>query len=382
MPAPNVMCGFGSRSRSQRVRVGRRPRDRGWPSRTAAPTSAPRGHAHAVDLDVLEHPALEHLQRRVVAHQLLDRGGHQRRARRAARSSAPGLRNSAHQPLPVTFTVASWPALSSSTQVPISSSSVSRSPSSTTSASALIRSPVGVARRSRDKRAQVVGELDARGHGDRGVFLGRVQLVHAADVGRPGPQQVPVGLGARRAARRSPPPAAARRSPASRSTPPPATASTSPSASSCTGVRIDSTMRGVNAFDTSRRSRVWSGGSMSSMPCVDQMPERVERRRGGSWPNSSCVADVQIRAAEPAVAQQRVHVVVAGHEPLVGGLVVEDRRRRTQALVRRVGVGDEPDVVGIEPERPRIGSLHVATVAFRACRRRVDVSVRWPSSRS
>jgi len=43
--------------------------------------------------------------------------------------------------------------------------------------------------------AQVVGELDGRPH--RGVLRleRRVELVHLAHVGRPGPEQVPVGLG-------------------------------------------------------------------------------------------------------------------------------------------------------------------------------------------
>ena len=54
--------------------------------------------------------------------------------------------------------------------------------------------------------------------------------------------------------------------------------------------RSDSTIRGVNALDTSRRSRVWTGGSTSSIPARTT-------RQNGSWnsgsgcrPNSSCVA--------------------------------------------------------------------------------------------
>src|SRR5918999_1249336 len=64
-------------------------------------------------------------------------------------SSWSGLRNRAHQPFPVTLTVASWPALRIRTQVPIISSSVSRSPWSTTRTSSPIRSGVGSRRRSR-----------------------------------------------------------------------------------------------------------------------------------------------------------------------------------------------------------------------------------------
>ena len=116
------------------------------------------------------------------------------RGRRAARASSAGLRNSAHQPLPVTLTVASWPALSSSTQVPISSSSVSVALVAGERADQVV-ARVGAAR-SRARSAQVVGEL--RPPPATAVVLRlrrRVQLVHPADVGRPGPQQVPVRLG-------------------------------------------------------------------------------------------------------------------------------------------------------------------------------------------
>ena len=48
-----------------------------------------------------------------------------------------------------------------------------------------------------------------------------------------------------------------------------ARSSSRPSTSVCTAGRSRSTWRGVNERDTSRRSRVWSGGSASSMLCWD-----------------------------------------------------------------------------------------------------------------
>ena len=108
------------------------------------------GNRCAADLRVLQHPPLEHLQRGVPPHQLwIARGTKVALLRR--RASWSGLRNNDHQPFPVTFTVASRPAFRSRTQVPISSSSVSRSPSSRTSASPLIRSSRGSARRSLER---------------------------------------------------------------------------------------------------------------------------------------------------------------------------------------------------------------------------------------
>jgi hypothetical protein len=71
---------------------------------------------------------------------------------------------------------------------------VSTSPSSTTCVSAgdevVLRPGPALAR----QRDEVVAELLAGPHGGGGGLLGRVELVHAADVGRPRAQQVPVGL--------------------------------------------------------------------------------------------------------------------------------------------------------------------------------------------
>jgi hypothetical protein len=76
----------------------------------------------------------------------------------------------------------------------------------------------------------------------------------------------------------------------SRSPPPAATSSpTSSDASRSTYGRSRSTVRGVNAFDTSRRIRVWSGGSRSSIPWSFS-----------TW-NGSCSAGGAVRAKSSCV---------------------------------------------------------------------------------
>ena len=59
---------------------------------------------------------------------------------------------------------------------------------------------------------------------------------------------------------------------------------------------------------------------------------------------------VEIRPAQPAVAQQPVDVGVPRDQPLVGGGVPQDRMLVLQPPVDRVRIRDEPGVGGIEPE--------------------------------
>ena len=59
---------------------------------------------------------------------------------------------------------------------------------------------------------------------------------------------------------------------------------------------------------------------------------------------------MEIRPAEPAVAQEPVDVGVPRDEPLVGGGVPQDRMLGLQPSVDRVRIRDEPGVRGIEPE--------------------------------
>ena len=54
--------------------------------------------------------------------------------------------------------------------------------------------------------------------------------------------------------------------------------------------RRPSTNRGVNAFETSRRTRVWSGGSMSRMPALMRSQNGACHGGGSGCPISACVA--------------------------------------------------------------------------------------------
>ena len=164
---------------------------------------------------------------------------------------------------------------------------------------------------------------------------------------------MPVRLRARPASPRSPPPAAARPPSRCRSPPPAATSSsTSSSASRCTVGRSRSTVRGVNAFETSRRSRVWSGGSRSSMPVADRACQNGACSAGRRGPAEVLVrAHVQIGPPQPPVPQQRVDVRVPGDEPLPGRLEPRHRLVLAQRGVRRVRVRHERRGPGVEAVR-------------------------------
>jgi hypothetical protein len=119
-----------------------------------------------------------------------------------------------------------------------------------------------------------------------GVGLSSNIPVMSADQGRSRPRSASgtpsisaitaTGSGSATAAIRSPPPSA--------SSPP-----TSSSASRATVGRSDSTMRGVKALETSRRIRVWSGGSRSSSPCSLSVWNGSYAGSGALRPNSSWV---------------------------------------------------------------------------------------------
>ena len=112
-----------------------------------------------------------------------------------SRARASGWRNSAHQELAAPLTDASCPALRSRTAVPISSSSVSRSPSvSRTAPSWLIRSVAGRRPTLPRDAAQVCLELDARRRRPTLGLGAGVELEHQGHVGRPWPEQVTILL--------------------------------------------------------------------------------------------------------------------------------------------------------------------------------------------
>ena len=80
--------------------------------------------------------------------------------------------------------------------------------------------------------------------------------------------------------------------------------------------RSDSTMRGVNAWLTSDRRRVWSGGSRNIIRLEPTWRTGLIARRVGALGEPGRVG------AEPGVAQEGGAVVVAGEDPAaVGGVV-------------------------------------------------------------
>ena len=94
-------------------------------------------------------------------------------------------------------------------------------------------------------------------------------------------------------------------------------------------------------FDHPRRERLGDQPSNSGVigrlhvqdPVVDQMPERLVAGRRSVVTHLFVALDMQVGAAEPAVAQQRVDVFVPRDEPVGGGLVMHHRCTRAELLV-------------------------------------------------
>ena len=78
----------------------------------------------------------------------------------------------------------------------------------------------------------------------------------------------------------------------------------------------------------------------------ERLPTRVERLGGGERVLFAHVAEV---APESPVAQARAHLGVAGDEPPLERLLVEERRLFAQGGEPRVGVGEEGRLGGVEP---------------------------------
>ena len=135
--SPRRTRGTGSASgRGRSRRLARRPPDRGWPPRTGgrAPGRAgsrrrrsrcPRGPSARTSGRACRSGGAPR-----------SRSG-RATGRRAGAASASGWRKSAHHEFAAPLTDASWPAFRRSTAVPISSSSVSRSPPASTTAAEL-----------------------------------------------------------------------------------------------------------------------------------------------------------------------------------------------------------------------------------------------------
>ena len=118
MPAPKERCGAGAAGGVEAGRVGEARRVAVGGGEEAAHGVA-GAEAVAEDLDVLERVAGEEVERRVEAQDFLDGGGGRFGGRRRARAGSRPEARIAATPLPMACTVASWPALSSSTQVAI-----------------------------------------------------------------------------------------------------------------------------------------------------------------------------------------------------------------------------------------------------------------------
>ena len=96
-------------------------------------------------------------------------------------------------------------------------------------------------------------------------------------------------------------------------------------------------------------------------PRVDQSPERRQPRRRSITAHLRVRRRVEVGAAEPTIAKERIDVAVTGHQPVIGGRVVGDRRGGPELLVHGIRVGNERDVLRGEahPGRvPTIGRSH------------------------
>ena len=220
MPAPNETCGFGSRSEVERVGVGRTRRGRGWPSRTAAPARRPSGPARR-------------RSRRPPAPTARTSAAACPSASAPRSRAAPAPASSRRRASCVGVAEQRPPAVAGD----VHGGLVARVQQQDARADQLVLGePLAVVDDLRQRADQVVARRRApvprrasagtrrtrrwRARRSARVLLGRVQLVHPADVGRP---RAAAGAGrrpARRAARRSPPPAAARRASAIRSNSP------------------------------------------------------------------------------------------------------------------------------------------------------------------
>ena len=237
--------------------------------------------------------------------------------------------------------------------MPISSSSVSRSPSSTTCASALIRSSPGAPRRSRGQLAQVRRRTP---RSRRTARRAAPRAGSARTSGRCPPTTAAGGAGRLRgcrASRRSPRPAAARRSSAIRSTAPRA-------ASRRRARRRSRSTRGPQPLDDTRRERLRHQAADAGVvrrlhvedPVVGSGARTARATRGGArapCPRGSRCAGTCGRAGGRAAARSTSAWRATSQWSVA--LVVHDRGRSAELVVDRVRVGDEAEVGGREVRR-------------------------------
>ena len=127
--------------------------------------------------------------------------------------------------------------------------------------------------------------------------------------------------------------------------------------------------RVAHRLDHARRERL---GHQPSNPRVvgrlhvqdavrDEVPERVVLRRRGRVPHLLVRGEMEVGATEAPIPQEGVHVLVAGHQPQIEGLVVEHRGAIAELAVDGIRVGDEAGVGGMEAHvhPPTVASGHV-----------------------
>ena len=204
---------------------------------------------------------------------------------------------------------------------------------------------------------QVFRELDAGLDGSLRVLLRRVQLIQQADLGRPGTEQVAVGvrhaqhLGDHRHGeglgdRRDEVELSAGRNPVGQTV-------------------HDALDAGTQPLHHPRRERLRHEPAHPSVvrrlhvedPAADEVPERPVPIGFVRAAHLSRGGQVMVRTAEPPIAKQRVHVLVSGDEPVVGGFVVKDRSPLAELGVDGVGGRDEGRVRRIKPELARGDAL-------------------------
>jgi hypothetical protein len=67
------------------------------------------------------------------------------------------------------------------------------------------------------------------------------------------------------------------------------------------------------------------------------------------------------------ITEDPADVGMVGQDPLVGLRVVVDPRPGPQLPVRRIRIGDEPEIARGEPRRPRVGSPAGGGLVSDAC---------------
>src|SRR5918996_1015545 len=219
-----------------------------------------------------------------------------------------------------------------------------------------------------DQLAEVVGELHGRRRSRSAVLLGGIQLVHPADLGRPRTEVVAIGLGdaqqlgdhrhRERLGHRGDQIDLA-------------------GAEDLLNQPVHQPLDGrPELLDPTGGERLGhqpaDAGVVWRLHVEDPLPDRVpDPRREQRIPGATHLpvrGQMEIGASEPPVAQQPVDVLVVRDDPLLGLGVVDDPAGSAQLGVRGIRVGDEHEIARTEPERRGIdagagGGSHAESVA-------------------